>query len=94
MEREIVEQKYLREFYAKGFDIALSQKEFCLDFQLVIPLGKVFPEEGEPIHIERHQPIVVIPVIGKLMMKALENSIGEFERKYGAIDEKDELGDD
>lgn len=67
----------LRELYANFFRVGHNAAEFLLDF------GRAF--EQEPDHFE--QRIITTPSYAKVFSILLQESISDYERRFGTISE-------
>jgi Protein of unknown function (DUF3467) len=53
-------------------------------FELIIDCGQCYAEDQEP---QLHTRIITSPAYGKALCKTLQDSLAEYEKTYGSIDE-------
>ena len=62
--------------YSNYFKVGHNAFEFVLDF------GQFYPENGDP---QLHTRIITNPIYVKNLLETLRESVGSYERKFGAI---------
>ncbi len=70
-----------RELYANYFQIGYNAVEFLLDF------GRQFEDTEQKLY----QRIIMNPVHARILLRLLEESIRQYEAKYGPIPEDQDL---
>jgi len=62
--------------YSNNFKVGHNAFEFVLDF------GQFYPENGDA---QLHTRIISSPIYVKSLLETLRESVGSYERKFGAI---------
>lgn len=72
-------------FYASQVTVHHSSTDFCLDFGQLTPRTNFTPEGGEISYVNKHETILLHPVMAKQMYSILGTQIEKFEKDNGAI---------
>ncbi len=77
---DLNESTHLEGRYANVFKVGHNAFEFLLDF------GQFYPEPGVS---QLHTRIITAPSYAKALLQTLRESIEQYERTYGSIEEQE-----
>jgi hypothetical protein len=76
--------------YVNSAEIAFSQWDMTVDFQLATPV-KAAPDAESPFLVQRVARIVMSPTHAKVLAEMIHNAVGEWETRFGALPDVESL---
>lgn len=72
-------------FFTDSYFVIYSPKNFVFDFKQSTPRMDTIDNERKQTIVVKHEPIVMDPVLAKMLLQSLSSLITDYEKKHGKI---------